>query len=395
MSSEPRLAAPCMAVSPIELTALTSSPRSTHSCTASSRAVGPFVVGLIDHPVHAGRGHQRRRAARRWESSGRRPWLEEQLITVDVAASAARMNGVCPVKSTHSSEPVIGSICRRMGGDSLVARVHVGALVEQHLDQLEEAARDPRCSRTSLLSTSMFRASTAAHSGVRPYQSTALMLAPRSTRSSATSGWLLRWPPSSGVMPFASVWSMSAPGVEQQPRRFEPAVARRVDERRHRAGNRGSASRARGSPPRTMPMPWPKPGTELGSTHCGASPVRVWRVHRRALREEVAYEIRDGWRARPPSAPTAGTSRRARPPWRRRSTSASTAVRPPMAVPSISGVSPAASVAFTSAPPSSEQLDHRRVGVLRGQRHRRHAVAGDRLGRRRRHGGARWPFRGR
>ena len=30
-----------------------------------------------------------------------------------------------------------------------------------------------------------------------------------------------------------------------------------------------------GSPPRTMPIPWPNPGTELGSTHGGVLPVRV------------------------------------------------------------------------------------------------------------------------
>ena len=54
------------------------------------------------------------------------------------------------------------------------------------------------------LSTSMLRVSTAAHSGVRPYQSTALMSAPLSIRKRATSGWLLVIAAISGVMPLAS-----------------------------------------------------------------------------------------------------------------------------------------------------------------------------------------------
>ena len=88
------------------------------------------------------------------------------------------------------------------------------------------------------LSTSMLRVSTAAQSGVRPYQSAALMFAPLSIRNRATSGWLLVMAMMSGVMPLASVCSMSAPRAEQHAHDLEPAVARGVEQRRHGSRNR-------------------------------------------------------------------------------------------------------------------------------------------------------------
>ena len=65
MSSEPRLAAPCTRLQSHAFTALTSRPRSRQSCTASSQPRRRFAERLADHPVHAGSGHQRRRAVER------------------------------------------------------------------------------------------------------------------------------------------------------------------------------------------------------------------------------------------------------------------------------------------------------------------------------------------
>ena len=79
---------------------------------------------------------------------------------------------------------------------------------------------------------------------------------------------------SSGVMPFASACSMSAPAATSV-----LADSIRPSRAAYSSGVSAPGMRYRdprsGSPPRTMPMPWPKPGTELGSTHGGVGPVRV------------------------------------------------------------------------------------------------------------------------
>ncbi len=84
----------------------------------------------------------------------------------------------------------------------------------------------------------MLRVSIAAHSGVRPYQSAAWMSAPCSIRKRATS---------SAVVDDRHDQRRDRVGVglidvrlrrQQQLRRLEPAVARRVEQRRQRPGNR-------------------------------------------------------------------------------------------------------------------------------------------------------------
>ncbi len=210
MSSEPRLAAPCSAVSPIELTALTSSPSSTHSLHRLEQRLRALVGRLIHHPVHAGRGHQRRRAA---EGRDLRVGaaLEQQPHHRDVAGQRRReMNGVCPVKSTHASVPVIGSICRRIGGVSLHARVEVGALLEQHVDQREQRRAVDVVDERGVVEVHVAgfdrrperRAAVPVH---RVDVGAAVDEQPRHA------GWLLAMATRSGVMPLASVCSMSAP----------------------------------------------------------------------------------------------------------------------------------------------------------------------------------------
>jgi len=113
------------------------------------------------------------------------------------------MNGVCPVKSTHASDPVIGSMCRRMGGVSLNRALTSAPFWSSVRITGRNGARFTLFTNVAL-STSMLRASTAAQSAVRPYQSAVLMLAPRSMRSSAASGWLFAMAVTSGVVPFAS-----------------------------------------------------------------------------------------------------------------------------------------------------------------------------------------------
>ena len=70
------------------------------------------------------------------------------------------------------------SICRRIGGALLRARVRIGARVEQEPDQVEHRRAVDAVFERSALSTSMLRVSTAAQSGVRPYQSLTLTSAP-------------------------------------------------------------------------------------------------------------------------------------------------------------------------------------------------------------------------
>ena len=98
----------------------------------------PFVERLVEHPVDAGRRHQRRRAAERRECADRRRASSSSRITVRSPASAARQERRLPGE-VHP---------RQRAGDAqeraadrrhfLHPRVRVGALVEQHLDQLEQ-----------------------------------------------------------------------------------------------------------------------------------------------------------------------------------------------------------------------------------------------------------------
>ena len=83
----------------------------------------------------------------------------------------------------------------------------------------------------------MLRASTAAHSGVRPYQSTTLTSAPWSIAKRATSIWLFVIAINSGVMPLGSVSFEVGAGGHQHPRGIDPAVTGGIQQRRHAAGN--------------------------------------------------------------------------------------------------------------------------------------------------------------
>ena len=113
------------------------------------------------------------------------------------------MNGVCPVKSTHARVPVVGSMWRRMGACSSVRAFTSTPLASSASITGSSGARSTLLTNVAL-STSMLRASTAAHNGVRPYQSTARTLAPRSMSRRRHAGWLFEMAISSGVMPLAS-----------------------------------------------------------------------------------------------------------------------------------------------------------------------------------------------
>ena len=88
------------------------------------------------------------------------------------------------------------------------------------------------------LRRSRFRISTAAQSGVRPYQSAARTSAPRSTSSCATAICAFVIAISSGVMPFGSARVQIGPGVDERARGGGRAVARRKEQRRHATGRR-------------------------------------------------------------------------------------------------------------------------------------------------------------
>ena len=96
-------------------------------------------------------------------------------------------------------------------------------------------------------------------------------------------------------MPLASVWSMAAP---RSSRSF--ADSTRPSRAAYISGDIapgiGTRDPRSGSPPRMMPTPWPKPGTELGSVQRGVPPVRV-RAFTSAPLSRNSF-TRGGWFAR-------------------------------------------------------------------------------------------------
>ena len=106
-----------------------------------------------------------------------------------------------------------------------------------------------------------------------------------------------------------------------------------------------------GNPPRTMPMPWPKPGTELGRTKRGSAPVRVFAVT--CAPRSIRSCTTPGWFSR--------TATISAVPWvafsfvstlAPRSSRSRTASTLPARDAAINGVSPARSTSFASAPAS-------------------------------------------
>ena len=85
MSSEPRLAAPISAVSPIELIALTSYAELVTELHRLEQRRGPFVKRLVEHPVHSGGRHQRRRPLERARCSGSAPCFSSSRMTSTIA----------------------------------------------------------------------------------------------------------------------------------------------------------------------------------------------------------------------------------------------------------------------------------------------------------------------
>ena len=281
---------------------------------------------------------------------GSAPCLSSSRITSRSAASAAARKAVWPVKSTHASVPVMGSMCRRMGGCSSIRAFTSTPLASSASITGSSGARSTLLTNVAL-STSMLRASTAAHSGVRPYQSTARTLAPRSISSSAIAGWLFEIAVRSGVMPLASAASMAAPRSSSS---FADSI--RPSRAAYSSGviapGMGGREPRSGNPPRTIPTPWPKPGTELGSTQRGVSPVRVRAFTSAPLSRNSVTS--GGWLARTATISAvcwkvlslASTTAPA-------AISACTASRLPRPVAVTSGASPAASGAFASAPLSA------------------------------------------
>ena len=157
------------------------------------------------------------------------------------------------------------------------------------------------------LSTSMLRVSTAAHSGVRPYQSTALMSAPRSIRIARDVGMVVR----DGGDERRDVVGVAlidvGAGVEQHPHGLHPAVARRVQQRRHRRQESDPApaiGRAAADDADAVTEAGHGIGQHPRGRPSGARP----RIDRRAARDREASRCRDGSRGRRPSAPSADTS---------------------------------------------------------------------------------------
>ena len=191
MSSEPRLAAPCSAVSPIELTALTSMPELEAQLHGLEQRRLSFVERLIERPSSRPRPPSAPSSRRTSRCSDRRRASAAAASRSTSPASAAVRNGVCPVKSTHASDPVM----RRNVAPDRRHFLHARRSRRRRGRAAPESARGYGARSMLLtnvaLSTSMLRVSTAAHSGVRPYQSAALMSAPFSIRNRATSGWLL------------------------------------------------------------------------------------------------------------------------------------------------------------------------------------------------------------
>ncbi len=179
MSLEPRFAAPWIARRPMEFTASISLPSSAQSSTAASNAAGPsskvwFTTQLT--PAAAISGVVPANVAMLASA----PCSSSKRMTVTSPASAARRNGVWPVKSTHDSEPR-PVMKRRSGGYSRVRALGSAPRSSSSVMSSSAAARSMRLSRSGPL-TSRLRTSTAAQSGVSPYQSAALTLAPRSMR---------------------------------------------------------------------------------------------------------------------------------------------------------------------------------------------------------------------
>ena len=284
MSSEPRLAAPCTACSPISFAALTSMPDSRQSCTASiQRAGDSLYVSPID-PVHAGGRHQRGRAVESRDSAGRRPSTSSSRITGTSAACAARMNGVCPVKSTHSSDPS-GSRYRRAGGNSFTRALTSTPRSSSARDQLAARPRGRRRSRGRV----PLRTVEIANLDRRPERRASLPV--RGLHDSRPFDQQLarrRAAPfviaiSSGVMPFGSAAFTSAPASTQQ-----------------RARHRRSPSRAAKSSG-VMP-PGPAAARPAAARRCGRCPRRASRRRRPA---DAPPASRRRACARPPSAPRA------------------------------------------------------------------------------------------
>ena len=171
MSSDPRLAAPCTRlqahrVGGVDVDAQIET--ELHGLEFSI-AGDSLKVSPID-PVHAGGGHQRVRAVK-VVIFGSAPSGEQQRITGTSAglrgADERRLTGEVDPRASPS-----GSRYRRRGRKLLHAGVHVGAAIEQRLDELERGrAIDAVLGWDVPLRAARLRMSTAAQSGVRPHQS--------------------------------------------------------------------------------------------------------------------------------------------------------------------------------------------------------------------------------
>ena len=215
----------------------------------------PFVGRLIELPVHPAAAiapscRQMSRCSGPRRASAR---ASSPSITGERSGDERRLTGeVDPRQRGGDAQEVVAD--RR---HFLRPRVRIGAAIEQHLNQLE-TARDRCCSRTWRCRRPCCVSRRPPTAPCGHTQSTALMSAAlnqvrRDIRVVVVIAAM------SGVMSFASRELISAPAsssiraVSIRPSReayISGVIPPGVEARRPRSGE----------PPRTMPMPWPKPG---------------------------------------------------------------------------------------------------------------------------------------
>ena len=179
MSSEPRLAAPITAVSPIELTSLTSMPELETELDRFEVARFGLPVGLVERPSSCRPPPSGQSCRGRLSIFGSAPALSSSASSHRRRRRAPHTGTASiPVKSTHASVPVIRRNCCRIGGCSSIRAFGSAPLSSSNWISGSEWRTRDAVLEGGPLSMSMFRVSTAANSGVRPYQSTYFTSAP-------------------------------------------------------------------------------------------------------------------------------------------------------------------------------------------------------------------------